>query len=91
MIAAPTKLLRAPGDHVKTDRRDTLGLARMLSLGEITEARIPSVNQVGLRDVFRAWQRAGGDLAHARHRINAMLLRQRGLHFDHQGLFWWSR
>lgn len=34
IIAAPSKLLRAPGDRVKTDQRDALGLARMLSLGE---------------------------------------------------------
>lgn len=74
-IAAPSKLLRAPGDRVKTDQRDALGLARMLSLGEITEVRIPPIEQEGLRDVSRARQRAVGDLTHARQRINAMILR----------------
>lgn len=74
-IAAPSKLLRAPGDRVKTDQRDALGLARMLSLGEITEVRVPPVEQEGLRDVSRARQRAVGDLTHARQRINAMILR----------------
>lgn len=59
-IAAPSKLLRAPGDRVKTDQRDALGLARMLSLGEITEVRIPPIEQEGLRDVSRARQRAVG-------------------------------
>lgn len=80
VIAAPSKLLRAPGDHVKTDRRDALGLARMLSLGEITAVRIPTVTQEGLRDISRARQRAVGDLTHARQRINAILLRH-GVHY----------
>ncbi|MDV2978246.1 UNVERIFIED_CONTAM: transposase [Actinomycetes bacterium ARC8] len=53
VIAAPSKLLRAPGDHVKTDQRDALGLARMLSLGEVTEVRIPTVEQEALRDLSR--------------------------------------
>lgn len=75
IIAAPSKLLRAPGDRVKTDQRDALGLARMLSLGEITEVRVPPIAQEGLRDVSRARQRAVGDLTHARQRINAMILR----------------
>lgn len=74
-VAAPSKLLRAPGDRVKTDQRDALGLARMLSLGEITEVRIPPIEQEGLRDVSRARQRAVVDLTHARQRINAMILR----------------
>lgn len=80
VVAAPSKLLWAPGDHVKTDRRDALGLARMLSLDEITAVRIPTVDQEGLRDVSRARQRAVGDLTHARQRINAILLRH-GVHY----------
>lgn len=75
VVAAPSKLLRAPGDHVKTDRRDALGLARMLCLGQITPVRVPTTEQEGLRDVSRARQRAAGDLAHARQRINAIMLR----------------
>src|SRR5699024_4516036 len=50
-------------------RRDALGLARMLSLGEITAVRTPTIEQEGLRDVSRARQRAVGDLSHARQRI----------------------
>lgn len=75
LVAAPSKLLRAPGDRVKTDQRDALGLARMLSLGEIPEVRVPPIEQEGLRDVSRARQRAVTDLMHARQRINAMILR----------------
>lgn len=80
IIEPPSKLLRAPGDRVKTDQRDALGLARMLSLGEITEVRVPAIAQKGLWDVSHARQRAVGDITHARQRINAMIL-QHGLRY----------
>lgn len=75
IIAAQSKLLRAPGDRVKTDQRDALALARMLSLGEITEVRVPPIEQEGLRDLSRSRQRGMEDLKHSRQRINAMILR----------------
>lgn len=81
LAAAPSKLLRAPGDRVKTDKRDALALARILSLGQITEVRVPTVNQEGLRDLSRARMAAAAkDLAHCRQRINALLLRH-GRHY----------
>lgn len=52
-VAAPTKLLCTPDDRVKTDQRHALGVAQMLSLGEITEVRIPLIEQEGLRDIAR--------------------------------------
>lgn len=80
VIAAPSKLLRAPGDHVKTDKRDALTLARILSLGEITAVRVPTVEQEALRDLSRARQQASKELAHSRQRINAFILRH-GLYY----------
>ena len=35
-VAAPSKLLRPSGDRVKTDQRDALHLARLLSLDAVT-------------------------------------------------------
>lgn len=75
VIAAPSKLLRAPGDHVKTDQRDALGLARMLSLGEVTKVRIPTVEQEALRDLSRTRLQAQKSLTLAKQRLNALLLR----------------
>lgn len=75
VIAAPSKLLRAPGDHVKTDKRDAQGLAKLLSLGEITEVRIPSESQEALRDLSRARTQAQKALSHQRQQLNALLLR----------------
>jgi len=75
VIAAPSKLLRAPGDRVKTDRRDARILANMLALGEVVQVRIPSQEQEALRDLSRARQSASADHAHAKQRVNAILLR----------------
>ncbi|GAA4379929.1 IS110 family transposase [Paeniglutamicibacter cryotolerans] len=80
VIAAPSKLLKAPGEHVKTDKRDALTLARILSLGQITEVRVPTPEQEALRDLSRARQQASKELAHSRQRINAFTLRH-GLYY----------
>ena len=66
VIAAPSKLLRAPGNHVKTGKKDAEDLATMLSLGEVTRVRIPSVEQEALRDLSRTRLQAQKTLAHAR-------------------------
>lgn len=80
LIAAPSKLMRAPGDHVKNDKRDALLLGRMLSLGQVTVVRVPTEDQEALRDLSRARQQASKELAHAKQRVNALMLR-RGLYY----------
>jgi transposase len=40
-VVAPSKLQRPSGNRVKTDANDTLHLARLLRLGEITSVRAP--------------------------------------------------
>jgi len=76
VVAASSKLLRAPGDRVKTDRRDARVLAEMLALGQVTEVRVPTRDQEDLRDLSRLRERAAKDLSHARQRVNAILLRR---------------
>ena len=75
VVAASSKLLRAPGDRVKTDKRDARLLAEMLALGQVTEVRVPTPEQEDLRDLSRLRFRAAKDLAHARQHVNAILLR----------------
>jgi hypothetical protein len=41
--AAPSKLLRPPGDGVKNDKRDAFQLARLIRVGDIVEVRVPTV------------------------------------------------
>lgn len=75
VVAASSKLLRAPGDKVKTDKRDARLLAEMLALGQITQVRVPTRDQEDLRDLSRLRSTAAKNLAHARQQVNAILLR----------------
>ncbi|KUM38243.1 IS110 family transposase [Arthrobacter sp. EPSL27] len=75
VIAASSKLLRAPGDRIKTDRRDARALAEMLAVGSVTEVRIPDPEEEALRDLSRLRSGTAKDLAHARQHVNAILLR----------------
>ena len=76
VVAAPSKLVRASGDRVKTDARDALHLARLLRLGEVTAVAVPSIGQEAARDLVRAREDARGDLMRNRHRVSKLLLRQ---------------
>ena len=42
-VAAPGSIPRGSGDRVKTDRRDAVRMARLLAAGELSFARVPSV------------------------------------------------
>jgi transposase len=74
-VAAPSKIPRAPGDRVKTDRRDAERLARLLRLGELVAVRVPTPDEEAARDLVRAREDARGDLMRARHRLSKLLLR----------------
>ncbi|WP_427004580.1 IS110 family transposase [Pseudarthrobacter sp. H2] len=75
VVAASSKLLRAPGDRIKTDKRDARLLAEMLALGQVTQVQVPTREQEDLRDLSRLRATAAKDLAHARQHVNAILLR----------------
>ncbi len=81
VVAAPSKLERAPGDRVKTDRRDAELLARRVRSGELVAVRVPTEDEEGARDLVRAREDARGDLMRARHRLSKLLLRH-GLVYD---------
>jgi transposase len=74
-VAAPSKIARAAGDRVKTDRRDAERLARLLRLGELVAVRVPDPVEEAARDLVRAREDARGDLMRARHRLSKLLLR----------------
>jgi transposase len=75
MVAAPSKIERAPGDKVKTDRRDSLKLARLLRSGDLTAVHIPEISDEAIRDVCRARTDASEDARRAKQRLGAFLLR----------------
>lgn len=74
-VAAPSKIPRASGDRLKTDRRDAERLARLLRLGELVAVRVPDPLEEAARDLVRAREDARGDLMRARHRLSKLLLR----------------
>jgi hypothetical protein len=50
VVVAPSLIPRRPGDQVKTNRRDALGLARLLRAGELTSVWVSmtSIRRLGL-------------------------------------------
>lgn len=53
-VVAPSLIPRKPGDHVKTNRRDATGLARLLRAGELTAVWVPDEGHEAMRDLVRA-------------------------------------
>ena len=53
-VVAPSLIPRRPGDRVKTNRRDALGLARLLRAGELTAVWVPDEGHEAMRDLVRA-------------------------------------
>jgi transposase len=89
LVAAPSKIPRASGDRVKTDRRDAEHLVRLLLAGKLHPVRVPGAEEEALRDLVRARESVRTDLMRARHRLSKLLLRH-GIRFD-DGNAWTDR
>ncbi len=89
VVAAPSKIPRAPGDRVKTDRRDAELLVRLLLAGKLHPVRVPGDEEEALRDLVRAREAVRVDLMRCRHRLSKLLLRH-GIRFD-DGRAWTER
>jgi transposase len=74
-VIAPSLIPRAPGDRVKTDRRDARRLARLLRAGELTPIHVPTRQEEAVRDLCRARTDMVIDLNRGRHRLSKFLLR----------------
>lgn len=74
-VIAPSLIPRKPSDHIKTDRRDAVKLARSLRSGDLTAVWVPDEEQEAMRDLTRT---RGDFKAHelkARQQLNAYVLR----------------
>ena len=75
IVVAPSLIPSKPGDRVKTDRRDSEGLARLHRANELTPVWVPNAEQESIRDLTRARE----DMKHlerqSRQRLSAFLLR----------------
>jgi len=79
-VIAPGSIPKAPGDRVKTDRRDAKRLVRLFAAGELSFSFVPSEEEEHFRDLVRCIDDARKDLMRCRHRLSKFLLR-RGLRF----------
>ena len=75
-VVAPSMTPRRPGDRVKTNRRDSIALARLLRAGELTAVWVPDATHEAMRDLVRARGAGVADLLRCRQRIAGFLLRQ---------------
>jgi transposase len=89
LVAAPSKIPRASGDRVKTDRRDAELLVRLLLAGKLHAVRVPGAEEEALRDLVRAREQVRVDLMRSRHRLSKLLLRH-GIRFE-DGDAWTDR
>jgi len=74
-VIAPAKIARAPGDRIKTDRRDALLLARAARAGELVSVTIPDERDEALRDLTRSREDTVRARLKVRQQLKAMLLR----------------
>ena len=84
VVAAPSKIPRASGDRVKTDRRDAELFARLLLAGKLHAVRVPGPEEEALRDLVRAREAVRVDLMRCRHRLSKLLLRH-GIRYEDGG------
>jgi transposase len=74
-VIAPSMIPKAPGDKVKTDKRDCRRLARLHRAGELVAIRVPSPQEEAVRDLCRIRVDMVEDLTRARNRLTKFLLR----------------
>ena len=53
-VVAPSLIPKRPGEHVKTNRRDAISLARLLRAGELKGIWVPDQVHEAARDLVRA-------------------------------------
>src|SRR3990172_6793393 len=74
-VVSPSLIPQRPGNHVKTDRRDSENLARLARAGELTPVHVPDVRDEAIRDLVRARDDAVIAQRRARQQLKALLLR----------------
>jgi len=74
-VVSPSSIPRRPGDRIKTDRRDSLMLARLARAGELTPVVVPDSADEAVRDLLRTREDAVKAQRNARHQLKALLLR----------------
>jgi transposase len=85
-VVAPSLVPVAPGDRVKTDRRDARRLVRLFRAGELVAVRVPTREEEGCRDLCRLRGAAISERRRTRQRLGSFLLRRSIVYRD--GVAW---
>jgi len=88
-VIAPSRIPKAPGERIKTDRRDAVKLARLARSGDLTPVWVPDTEQEAMRDLTRARGDMKAQERKARQQLNAFVLRH-GHHWP-KGKTRWSQ
>lgn len=75
-VVAPSKIPKAPGDRVKTDRRDARKLAKLFWANQLTYVRVPKEAEEAVRDLVRCRDAFRKDVMRDRHRVLKLLQRK---------------
>jgi transposase len=75
LVAAPSLIPKRPGDRVKTNRRDAVGLAKLMRAGQLTAVWVPDERHEAVRDLTRARSTAVADRRAKCQQLTALLLR----------------
>jgi transposase len=76
VVVSPSMVPKRSGDRVKTDRRDSVTLARLHRAGELRAIYVPDATDEAMRDLVRAREDAVVVATQAKYRLKAFLLRQ---------------
>ncbi|MBD3587365.1 IS110 family transposase [Salinimonas sp. HHU 13199] len=87
-VVAPSLIPKKPGERVKTDRRDSLKLVRLLKSEDLTPIYVPEPEDEAVRDLSRARETAMKDLKEAKYQLKALLLRN---NIRYEGTANWSQ
>jgi len=86
-VVAPSLIPTKAGDHVKTDKKDAIKLARLHRAGELVSVFVPDETDEAIRDLCRARVDAIDDRRRAKTRLLGMLRR---LGFNYTGKTTWN-
>lgn len=88
LVVAPSMIPRKRGDHIKTDRRDAIKLARLHRAGELDAVWVPDAAHEAMRDLVRARADAMQQLKSNKQHLQSFLLRHGRMY---EGKVSWTR
>lgn len=86
-VIAPSMTPVRPGDHVKTDKRDALKLAKLYRAGQLTPIRVPTQAEESVRRLTRLRETVARDVAAAK-TLMSQFVKDHGLTFGEGKCRW---